>query len=138
MKKLILASSLLFVLSPYAVAEQCKSCNFTSGDLMAFLVLLALICLACAFMVAAVVFYVLNRIQPVQRKNVGISFCGAIAGGALGVIANFSHIAHSGHSGMLIYAFFCVFVGSVIGYFLSPKKKVVIKEETKPDDASVN
>jgi len=129
----------VFILLPHALAEQCKQCNFTTGDIMTFLVLAALACLACALIVAVLVFYVLNNIQAVKRKYVGITWCGAIAGGALGLMANFTHLLHTGQVHIMIYAFFCLFVGSTIGYFLSPKKKLpIIGEQAKKDGANIS
>jgi hypothetical protein len=124
MKKLLISILLLFTLLPYSWAEQCKGCNFTTGVIMTFLVLAALACLACALIVAVLVFYLLNNIQPAKRKNVGLTYGGAIAGGALGLIANFTHLLRSGQVRIMIYAFFCLFVGSAIGYFLTTKKKL--------------
>lgn len=135
MKKLISASLLLLAIIPSARAEQCKQCNFTTGDLVTFLVFAVLICLALAFIGAAVLFFVLNRIQAEQRRYVGITYSGAIIGGSLGFIANISHSMHGpGPLGLSVVMF--AFIGAVIAYFLSPKKKAANDEVAKNDDGA--
>ncbi len=135
MKKFLSLSLVLLVIVPCARAEQCKSCNFTTGDLMTFLVFAVLICLALVFIAAAVIFFALNRIQTVQRKYVGITYSGSIIGGVLGFIAN---ARHGLHGFFIVPLIMCTFIGAVIAYFLSPKKEPANNEQAKNDDAGIS
>ena len=117
MKRIVATLLLFLAIVPSGYAEQCKSCNFSTGSIVTFLVALAVMGLLVVFLISGFVFLLLNRVQQ-PRNSVWTTFAYAMLSAFIGLVLSFRL-----HGLFFISVFAFVALGAVIGYFLSPLKK---------------
>lgn len=104
-----------------ACAEQCKSCNFSTGSVIAFLIGLLLAALGAMFLFALIVYAILNAVLSTPKKNMWFTWCGTIVGGLLGLISSFTH--YRGFAAT-VPVIFMALLGAFVGYYFTPKRKL--------------